>query len=117
MTNSSDLFLMQQMKKELTPSQLQQFMMLYPGRKKSVGVGIAFSLLLGFVGAQWFYLGNTTRAVIYLLCGTVGFFLVLPPLVLFVLCIVDACRMGSIVSQANNIAAMNLKEELKLLET
>ena len=39
----------------------------------------------------------------------------LPGIVILVMCIVDACRMGTLVGQVNNIEAMSLKEEVKLL--
>lgn len=116
MTSSSDLLLMQQMKKELSPSQLQQFMALYPGRKKSVAVGILLALFLGLLGIHWFYFGDTNRGIIYLVCGTIGWILIIPPIIIGVMCIVDACSMGGTVAQANNIAAINLKDELKLLD-
>lgn len=107
---------MQQIKEELSPTQLQQFMLLYPGRKKSVGIGILLALFLGMLGIHWFYLGNTTRGVVYLVLGTLGWVVILPPIVIAVMCIVDAFGMGSTVAKVNSSQAMSLKEELKLLE-
>jgi TM2 domain-containing membrane protein YozV len=92
--NSSDLFLMQQLKEELTPSQLQQFMMLYPARKKSVGVGILLALFLGMLGVHKFYLGETSAGIIYLVAGTIGWIIIIPPIVVAIMCIIDACQMG-----------------------
>lgn len=106
---------MKQLKEELSSSQLQQFMMLYPPRKKSVALGVLLALLLGLLGVHKFYLGNTTSGVVYLLCGTIGWLLIIPPIIIGFMCIIDACQMGSLVQSANNSAAMSLKEELKLL--
>ena len=91
-------------------------MLLYPGRKKSVGIGILLALFLGMLGIHWFYLGNTTRGVVYLILGTLGWILILPPIVIGIMCIFDAFGMGSTVAQVNSTEAMSLKEELRLLE-
>ena len=115
MVASSDLLLLQQLKQELSPGQLQQFMLLYPARKKSVGAGILLALLFGLFGAHKFYLGDTKAGVIFLICGTIGWFLILPPIIIGVISLIDACQMGSTVQTFNTAAAMALKEEVKLL--
>ena len=112
---SSDLRIINAAKRELEPQQAQQFMLLFQPKKKSVGVGVLLALFLGGLGAHHFYLGKTTTGVVYLLCGTVGWLLILPPIVIAIACIFDACTMGSTVKQHNEDAATQLIDELKLL--
>jgi TM2 domain-containing membrane protein YozV len=47
------------------------------------------ALFLGTLGAHKFYLGRTAVGVVYLLCGTIGWFLIFPPLILSVICLVE----------------------------
>ena len=116
MTSSLDLNVIQLAKDELSPKNVRQFMMSYESRKKSVGPAVALALLLGGIGAHKFYLGDTVGGVIYLVIGTVGWFLVVPPLILAVICIIDACMMNNTVGQYNRTEAKQLIAELQLLE-
>ena len=116
MTSTLDLNVIQLAKDELSPKNVRQFMMTYESRKKPVGTAVALALLLGGLGAHKFYLGDTLRGVIYLVIGTVGWVLVFPPLILAVLCIVDACLMNKHVGYYNRASAKQLIAELQLLE-
>ncbi|QDT70445.1 hypothetical protein MalM25_33930 [Planctomycetes bacterium MalM25] len=48
------------------------------------------ALFLGLLGAQWFYLKNTNRALLYLIGGTLGWVLVVPALLVAVFSIIEA---------------------------
>jgi len=113
--NTADLRIAQVVKQELPKDLARQFMLIFPARKKSVGVGVACALLLGGLGIHKFYLGDSASGIIYLVCGTVGWFLILPPIIIAIACIIDACTMGKIVSHHNEQAASQLIDELKLL--
>ena len=112
---SSDLRIINAAKRELGPQQAQQFMFLFQPKKKSVGAGVLLALFLGGLGAHHFYLGKTTSGVVYLLCGTLGWFLILPPIIIGLASIVDACTMGGTVKQHNEDVATQLIDQLKLL--
>jgi len=116
MTNDTqELRILKVAKRELPPQLLHQFMALYTPRKKSVGVGVAAALLVGGLGVHQFYLGKTGLGVTYLLMGTVGWVLILPPILVGLLCLVDACSMGNTVKHLNQEAATQLIDELKLI--
>jgi TM2 domain-containing membrane protein YozV len=116
MTNDTqELRILKAAKRELPPQLLHQFMSLYTPRKKSAAVGVVTALLVGGLGVHQFYLGKTGLGVAYLLMGTVGWLLVLPPIIVGILCIIDACSMGNTVKHLNQEAAGQLIDELKLI--
>ena len=118
MTNdTNELRIIKAAKRELPPALVHQFMMLYTPRKKSVGIGVATALLVGGLGVHQFYLGKTGLGVAYLLMGTVGWVLVLPPIIVGLMCIFDACSMGRTVNHLNQEAASQLIDELKLINS
>lgn len=118
MTNdSNELRIIRAAKRELPPSLVKQFMLLYTPRKKSVGIGVATALLIGGLGVHQFYLGKTGLGIVYLLLGTVGWLLILPPFIVGLMCIVDACSMGKTVNYLNQEAASQLIDELKLINS
>jgi len=94
-TGTDNLAIIQYAKSELEPSELKQFMMLYPGRTKSAGTGVALALLLGMLGVHKFWLGQNGAGIGYLLCGTIGWALIVPPIIVAIICIIEACNMGS----------------------
>lgn len=116
MTSSLDLNVIQLAKDELSPKNVRTFMMTYDSRKKSVAPAVVLALLAGGLGAHKFYLGETMHGVIYLVIGTVGWFLVIPPLILAFICIIDACLMNNTVGHYNRTEAKQLIAELQLLE-
>tara|TARA_B100000965_G_C18963776_1_gene486680 strand:- start:69 stop:413 length:345 start_codon:yes stop_codon:yes gene_type:complete len=92
-----------------------QFQTLFTSRERTSGMGIVLALLLGGLGAHKFYLKDQTQGIVYALCGTVGWFLIIPPIVIIILCIIDACRMSGDVVKFNNSLARDIKEELEAL--
>ena len=56
--------------------------------KSKVAAGI-LAILLGCLGIHKFYLGYTGSGVVMLLCGTIGWLLVVPGLVIWVISIVE----------------------------
>jgi TM2 domain-containing membrane protein YozV len=117
LAHSDNLAMIQYAKGELEPDELRQFMMLYPGRQKQAGTGIAFALLLGMFGGHKFWLGQNGAGVGYLLCGTIGWALVVPPIILSIIVIVDACQMGSTVKTYNTSQGRQLVQEMQLLRS
>jgi len=67
------------------------------GRKLTAAL-LAF--FLGIIGAHWFYLGNTSKGMIYLSCSIFGapFFLI-PTLVISILSVVDCIRILGLSSE------------------
>lgn len=112
MESQTDLALITYAKSELTREELNQFMLLMPARQKSSSTGILFALLLGGLGAHKFYFNEPGVGVAYLLCGTLGWFLIVPPIILAIICIVDACRMSETVRRANTSAGRALVQEI-----
>ena len=72
-----------------------------PSGKSKVAAGI-LGILLGSLGIHNFYLGRTNRAIIQLLLGTVGAFVVVGPLISGVWGIVEGIQIltGSIATDA-----------------
>jgi TM2 domain-containing membrane protein YozV len=114
-SSSNDLAMITYAKGELSPEELKQFMMLYPTRKKSVSTGVLFALLLGGLGAHKFWLGQNGLGVLYLLCGTIGWVIVVPPLIIGIICLIEACTMGDTVRTANMDEGRALIQEIQLL--
>lgn len=55
-------------------------------------IAALLAFFLGCFGAQWYYLGNKTRGTWYLICGTIGWILFFPALIICILSIVDGIR-------------------------
>jgi TM2 domain-containing membrane protein YozV len=60
----------------------------YSGEKSKVVAGL-LALFLGMLGIHKFYLGQKTSGIIYLICGTIGWLLVVPALIVAVLSLID----------------------------
>ena len=58
--------------------------------EKSKIIAFLLALFLGSIGVHKFYLGYNTQGIIMLLCGTVGWILFLPPLVMAVIALIEA---------------------------
>lgn len=52
-------------------------------------VAALLALFLGWLGVHKFYLGKTNAGIIMLLCGTIGWLLVLPPLIISLIAFVE----------------------------
>lgn len=106
MTNSN-MRVLALAKSELNPNELNQFMMSFQGRQKSVSTGVLLALFTGGVGGHKFWLQETKAGVLYaLFCWTF-----IPAF----LALIDACCMGSAVTKYNNLVARELIEETKIL--
>jgi len=78
----------------LSSDEKLQFQSEFTSRQRTSGLGIVLALLLGGLGAHKFYLKDTTAGIVYALCGTIGWIIIIPPIVIAILSIVDACRMA-----------------------
>ena len=58
--------------------------------EKSKIIACLLALFLGTIGVHKFYLGYNTQGIIMLLCGTVGWILFLPPLVMAIIALIEA---------------------------
>ena len=58
--------------------------------EKSKIIAFLLALFLGSIGVHKFYLGYNTQGIIMLLCGTVGWILFLPPLVMAIIALIEA---------------------------
>jgi len=112
MDSSMDLALLTYVKGELDKDEMRQFMMVYPSRQKNASTGVLLSLFLGGFGAHQFWLGHTGLGFVYLLCGTIGWFLIFPPILLAIVCIIDAFAMKNYVKTSNTSAGRHLVQEL-----
>ena len=99
----------------LSGTEKLQFQSEFTSRQRTTGLGIVLALLIGGLGAHKFYLKDQTAGVIYALCGTIGWFIIIPPIVIAILSIIDACRMAGEVTKFNNALARDIKEELEAL--
>ena len=99
----------------LSSDEKLQFQSEFTSRQRTSGLGIVLALLLGGLGAHKFYLKDTTAGIVYALCGTIGWIIIIPPIVIAILSIVDACRMAGEVTKFNNALAREIKEELEAL--
>ena len=114
---TTDIQLLQHAKDELSPQMVRQFVSMQDSRKKSTPVGIALALLIGGLGAHKFYLGENTAGIVYLLCGTVGWTIIIPGFIVMVLSVIDACLMSKSVYNYNKSQGYALISELKMIES
>ena len=112
---TSNIVLFQQYTSDLNADQKLQFQSEFTTRQRNNGVGISLALLLGGIGAHKFYLKDSGAGIVYALLGTVGWVLILPPFIVGVLSIVDACKMQGEVIKFNNALAREIKAELEAL--
>ena len=94
----------------------QHFLQQYSLRKRNAGAIVGFALLLGGLGIHRFYLRQTGLGIVYLLAGTIGWAIVIPPIVIGILCIVDACNSSSLAGKCNHEIAREIMDEIAMLE-
>nr|BAR30401.1 TM2 domain-containing protein [uncultured Mediterranean phage uvMED] len=94
----------------------QHFLQQYSLRKRNAGAIVGFALLLGGLGIHRFYLRQTGLGIVYLLAGTIGWAIVIPPFVIGILCIVDACNSASLAGRCNHEIAREIMDEIAMLE-
>lgn len=111
----SNIVLLQQYSADLTTDEKLQFQSEFTTRQRNTGVGVCLALLVGGIGAHKFYLKDAGSGIVYALLGTVGWVLVIPPIIVGILCIVDACKMQGEVTKFNNALAREIKAELEAL--
>ena len=99
----------------LSSDEKLQFQPEFTSRQRTTGLGVILALILGGLEAHKFYLKNNTAGIIYALCGTVGWALIVPGVIIVILCIIDACRMAGEVNKFNNGLARDIKEELEAI--
>ena len=99
----------------LSSDEKLQFQSEFTARQRATGLGIILALLLGGLGAHKFYLKDQTAGIIYALCGTIGWIIIIPPIAIAILSIIDSCRMGGEVTRFNNALAREIREELEAL--
>jgi len=92
-----------------------QFQMQLTARQRNTGAGIGLALLLGGLGAHKFYLKDNGLGVLYALMGTVGWVIIVPPFIVAVLSIIDACTMESQVGHFNNALGREIKAEIEAM--
>jgi TM2 domain-containing membrane protein YozV len=112
----SDILLLENHTAGMSERQKTYFLNDYTNRKRSTGAVVGFALLLGGLGVHQFYLRRHVWGAVYLVSATVGWFIIVPPFVVGVLCIIDACMASSLVSKCNNAIAREIKAEANLLE-
>lgn len=66
--------------------------------KDKIAAGL-FAWVFGAFGGQWFYLGNKSKGIIYLLCFWIGLFLVLPSLIIYILSVIDGISLMTMEQQ------------------
>ena len=111
-----NLLILKQYTEGLSGDEKLQFQSQFTTRQRNTGLGIVLALLVGGLGAHKFYLKDTNAGIVYALCGTIGWFLFfIPPIIIGILCIVDACQMQGSVVKFNNALAREIKEEIEVL--
>jgi len=108
-----EIQMLKQQVAELSKDEKFQFQSEFTSRRRNSGVGIALALLLGCFGAHKFYLKQNTAGVIYTVGGTLGWFLIIPGVIICILSIIDACGMGSFIDKVNRDIAVNLRREIE----
>ena len=92
------------------------FLQQYSLRKRNPGAVVAFALLFGGLGIHRFYLRQAGIGAAYLLAGTVGWLIIIPPIVIGILSIIDACNSSSLVNVCNHKVADEIIDEIAALE-
>ena len=59
------------------------------GRKNRIAAFL-FAFFLGWLGVHKFYLGKPGLGALYLVCGTIGWLLILPPFIIGVISLIEA---------------------------
>lgn len=113
MTNTATL--LKEYAPDLTQDEKFHFHNQYISRRKNKSTGVVLALLTGGLGGHQFWLGYSGRGVIYLLCSTVGWIVILPPLVVMVQCLIDAAQMGDLVAKRNRSIAKRIFSEVEAL--
>ena len=112
---ASNLLLLKTYTEGLSSEEKLHFQSEFTSRQRNTGMGIGLALLLGGVGAHKFYLKRNTSGIIYALCGTIGWVIIVPPIVIAILCIVDAFQMEGTVVKFNNELAREIKLEIEAI--
>lgn len=99
----------------LSKAEKLQFQMQLTSRQRATGVGIALALLLGGLGAHKFYLKENGMGVLYALMGTIGWAIIIPPFIVGIASIFDACTMESQVTKFNNALGREIKTEIEAM--
>ena len=94
----------------------QHFLQQYSLRKRNAGAVVGFALLLGGLGVHRFYLRQVGLGVVYLVAGTIGWLIIVPPIIVGILCIIDACNSGGLVAKCNHELAREIMNEIATLE-
>ena len=94
-----------------------QFQSEFTTRQRNTGAGIALALLVGGLGVHKFYLKKNTQGLVYALCGTFGWVIIIPPIIIGILCIVDAFKMEPSVVKFNNEIAREIKQEIEIMRS
>ena len=112
---TSSIVLIKQHCADLTQDEKLQFQSQLTTRMRSNGVGICLALLIGGIGAHKFYLKQSGAGVVYALMGTVGWLIIFPPIIVLILCLIDALNMSASVATFNTALAREIKAELEAL--
>ena len=112
---TSSVLLLKQHAAGLTADEKLQFQSQLTSRLRNNGVGVALALLIGGLGAHKFYLKQNGAGIVYLLCGTVGWTIIVPGIIVIVLCIIDAINMSHSTATFNTALAREIKAELEAI--
>lgn len=112
---ASNLLLLKTYTEGLGSDEKLQFQSEFTSRQRNTGLGMGLALLLGGVGAHKFYLKQNPSGILYALCGTIGWVIIVPPIIIAILCIIDAFQMEGTVGKFNNELAREIKAEIEAM--